>query len=74
MIFIITSFVSVWVAASIVAMGLILFRSDAYEVWEDIVGYTRKRKAVLKLLSVILLLCVLPFSIPYSISNIIKRK
>lgn len=72
--FIITSFVSIWVAASIVAMGLILFRSDAYEVWEDIVGYTRKRKAVLKLLGVILLLCVLPFSIPYSISNIIKRK
>jgi len=72
--FIITSFVSVWVAASIVAMGLILFRSDAYEVWEDIVGYTRKRKAALKLLGVILLLCVLPFSIPYSISNIIKRK
>jgi len=74
MMFIITSFVSIWVAASIVAMGLILFRSDAYEVWEDIVGYTRKRKAVLKLLGVILLLCVLPFSIPYSISNIIKRK
>jgi hypothetical protein len=74
MIFIITTFVSIWVAASIIAMGLILFRSDAYEVWEDIVGYTRKRKPILKLVGVFLLLCVLPFSIPYSIANIIKRK
>jgi len=74
MILIITTFVSIWVAASIIAMGLILFRSDAFEVWEDIVGYTRKRKPMLKLLGVALLLCVLPFSIPYSISNIIKRR
>jgi hypothetical protein len=74
MILIITTFVSIWVAASIIAMGLILFRSDAYEVWEDIVRYTRKRKPILKLVGVFLLLCVLPFSIPYSIANIIKRK
>lgn len=74
MIQIVTTFVSIWVAASIIAMGLILFRSDAYEVWEDIIGYTRKRKPILKLLGILLLLCVLPFSIPYSIANIIKRR
>jgi hypothetical protein len=74
MVQIITTFVSIWVAVSIIAMGLILFRSDAYEVWEDIISYTRKRKPMLKLTGVILLMCVLPFSIPYSISNIIKRR
>jgi hypothetical protein len=74
MIQIITTFVSIWVAASIIAMGLILFRSDAYEVWEDIISYTRKRKPMLKLTGVLMLMCVLPFSIPYSIANIIKRR
>jgi hypothetical protein len=62
------------VAAAIIAMGLVLFRSDAYEVWEDIISYTRKRKPGLKLIGLLLLLAVLPFSIPYSITNIIKKR
>lgn len=74
MIHIITTFVSIWVTAAIIAMGLILFRSDAYEVWEDIISYTRKRKPGLKLIGLLLLLAVLPFSIPYSITNIIKKR
>jgi hypothetical protein len=74
MIQIITTFVSIWVAAAIIAMGLILFRSDAYEVWEDIISYTRKRKPGLKLIGLLLLMAVLPFSIPYSITNIIKKR
>jgi hypothetical protein len=74
MIQIISTFLSIWVATSIIAMALILFRSDAYEVWEDIISYTRKRKPILKLIGIVLLICVLPFSIPYSISNIIKRR
>jgi hypothetical protein len=74
MIQIITTFVSIWVTAAIIAMGLILFRSDAYEVWEDIISYTRKRKPGLKLIGLLLLLAVLPFSIPYSITNIIKKR
>jgi hypothetical protein len=74
MIQIISTFLSIWVATSIIAMALILFRSDAYEVWEDIISYTRKRKPILKLIGIVLLVCVLPFSIPYSISNIIKRR
>jgi hypothetical protein len=74
MIQIITTFISIWVAAAIIAMGLILFRSDAYEVWEDIISYTRKRKPGLKLIGLLLLLAVLPFSIPYSITNIIKKR
>jgi len=74
MIKIISTFISIWVAASIVAMGLILFRSDASEVWEDITVYTHKRKPFLKLIGLVLLLCVLPFSIPYSIVNIIKKR
>jgi len=74
MIQIITTFISIWVAAAIIAMGLVLFRSDAYEVWEDIISYTRKRKPGLKLIGLLLLLAVLPFSIPYSITNIIKKR
>jgi hypothetical protein len=74
MIQIITTFVSIWVAVSIIAMGLILFRSDAYEVWEDIISYTRRKQPMLKLIGVLLLLAVLPFSIPYSIANIIKKR
>ena len=74
MIQIITTFVSIWVTAAIIAMGLILFRSDAYEVWEDIISYTRKRKPGLKLVGLLLLMAVLPFSIPYSITNIIKKR
>jgi hypothetical protein len=71
---IIATFFSAWIAASMIAMVLILFRSDANEVWEDIISFTRRKHLVLKLIGILLLLCILPFSIPYSIANIIKRK
>jgi hypothetical protein len=71
---IIATFFSAWIAASMIAMVLILFRSDAHEVWEDIISFTRRKHPVLKLIGILLLLCILPFSIPYSIANIIKRK
>jgi hypothetical protein len=74
MVAILTTFFSAWIAASLIAIMLILFRSDAYEVWEDIGSFTRRRKFVLRLIGIALLLCILPFSIPYSINNIIKRK
>lgn len=74
MIQIITTFVSIWVATSIIAMALILFRSDAYEVWLDIISYTKVKNFILKLVSITLLILILPLSIPYSIANIIKRR
>jgi hypothetical protein len=71
---IITAFFSAWIAASMIAMVLILFRSDANEVWEDIISFTRRKQIVFKFIGILLLMCILPFSIPYSIANIIKKR
>jgi hypothetical protein len=69
-----TTFVPAWFSLSILGIILILFRSDAYEVWLDIISYTRARTFALKVVGVCLLILILPLSIPYSIANIIKRR
>jgi hypothetical protein len=65
-------FVIAWMALSVIALGLILLRSDAYVVWQDINTYTRISRLFLRLVGIIMLIIVLPFSIPFSIANILN--
>lgn len=67
-------FLKIW--ASLVAGGalLILFRSDAFRVGEDIDSYFYKKPFHIKIVTVVLLILVVPFSIPYSLANILTNK
>lgn len=67
-------FLKIWALLVIVGMVLILFRSDAYRVGEDIDSYFYKKQLHIKIVTVILLILVVPFSIPYSLANILTNK
>jgi hypothetical protein len=68
------SFLRFWGISVFLGFVLIFFRSDAERVGEDIDTYFIKKPFFAKALTVFLLICVLPFSIPFSLANIIKRK
>ena len=68
------NFTSVWSILAIVGFVLIFFRSDAERVGEDIDGYFYKKPIYIKLGTFILFTTILPFSIPYSLSNILTKK
>jgi hypothetical protein len=68
------SFLRFWGISVFLGFVLIFFRSDAERVGEDIDTYFIKKPFFAKALTVFLLICVLPISIPFSLANIIKRK
>lgn len=68
------NFLSIWAILTIIGAVLILFRSDAYRVAEDIDNYFYKKPIHIKAFTALLLICVLAFSIPYSLANILNNK
>lgn len=68
------SFLKIWASLVIGGSVLILFRSDAFRVGEDIDSYFYKKPLHIKIVTVILLILVVPFSIPYSLANILTNK
>lgn len=74
MFYYIVNFLSIWAILTIVGAVLIIFRSDAYRVGEDIDNYFYKKPLHIKLVTAILLICVLAFSIPYSLANILNNR
>jgi hypothetical protein len=67
-------FANIWVSLAALGFILIFFRSDSDRVAEDIDMYFYKRKMHIKLGIFILLIIILPISVPYSLSNILTKK
>ena len=68
------NFLAIWASLVIIGALLILFRSDAYRVGEDIDSYFYKKPLHIKCVTFVLLILVVPFSIPYSLANILTNK
>jgi hypothetical protein len=68
------NFTSVWSILVIIGFTLIFFRSDSERVGEDIDGYFYNKPIYIKLGTFILFVAILPFSIPYSLSNILTKR
>jgi hypothetical protein len=66
--------VNVWAVLGLIALILVIFRSDAVTVGEDMDSYFSKKSIMRKFTTVILMYIILPLSIPYSINNIINKK
>jgi hypothetical protein len=63
----------IWGLLCLVALGLINLRRDKEFVYDDINKLLIKPTWYLQLFSMVMLYLVLPISIPYSLSHIIKR-
>ena len=63
----------IWGLLCLVALGLINLRSDKEFVYDDINKLLIKPTWYLQLFSMVMLYLVLPISIPYSLSHIIKK-
>jgi hypothetical protein len=68
------NFLSIWAILVFTGFILIFFRSDAITVGEDIDTYFYNKPISIKAGMLLLFVCILPLSIPYSIANIAKRK
>ena len=60
-----------WLNAIAVILGC--FRSDAERIYRDLSNFTRLNKWYVLLGLALLLFTMSPFTIPYSISNVINR-
>lgn len=62
-----------WIALCVLAIGLITLRRDRLHVMNDIDSYFHKKKLIFKVLSFMMLIAILPLSIPYSIAHLIRK-
>lgn len=70
----ILQFLYLWLILSCVGLLLILFRKDASKIGEDFDYVNRNRSIITKMVFFILFFLILPFSIPYSLSNIFRNR
>ena len=63
----------VWGILGLIAIGLISLRRDKEFVYEDINKFLLKHSFHLRFLSVCMLYLILPLSIPYSITHIMRK-
>jgi hypothetical protein len=66
--------VNVWAVLGLIALILVMFRTDALAVGEDMDSYFAKKSIMRKFTTAILMYVILPLSIPYSINNIISKR
>jgi hypothetical protein len=62
-----------WIALCVLAIGLITLRRDRLHVMNDIDSYFHNKKFIFKALSFLMLISILPLSIPYSIAHLIRK-
>lgn len=63
-----------WLILCGLATALLFARKDIIYVLADIESYFQYKNNWLKMLSFVLIVIILPFSIPYSIAHLIKKK
>lgn len=63
----------IWALLGIIALGLISLRRDKEFVYEDINKFLLKHSFQLRFLSACMLYLILPLSIPYSITHIMRK-
>jgi hypothetical protein len=69
----INNFISLWITLGVVSLILASLRSDWQRLLMDIRMVLFKQKYYYSIGTLILIICLSPFSIPYSIKNIYNK-